>query len=162
MLTYPHEIWAGVRHQGLVQHSSSNNTWKTTGTINCDSLWCVAGNSNFVACGGIGDNGGLVYRNFRTGRVHRPILANWLPNDRVRSVAIDGDRAWLGGLGWLAVMDLTTEAVLKTKVMTEAKLISEISADVKINQIQTDERNVWIEIGGSLVCLQKTTQTATR
>jgi tetratricopeptide (TPR) repeat protein len=162
VLTYPNEVWAGVRHQGLVQHSSANNTWKTSGTINCDSLWCVAGNSNFVACGGIGNNGGLVYRNFRTGRAHRPILANWLPNDRVRSVAIDCDRAWLGGLGWLAVMDLTTETVLKTKVMTEAKLISEISADVKINQIQTDERNVWIEVGSSLVCLQKTTETATR
>ncbi len=80
----------------------------------------------------------------------------------ISALAIDGNRLWVGGLGWLALMDLPTGAVLKTKVMTEAKLISEISADVRINQIQTDERSVWIEVGSSLVCLQKTTETATR
>ena len=66
--------------------------------------------------------------------------ADGLPNNNIKSVALDGSKAWIGGKGYLALMDLTVPRVQRLARLGDKRIIG----------LQIQDNNVWFAADRSL------------
>src|SRR5437016_3381075 len=91
------------------------------------------------------DNGVLIY-DLQSKKYRTVTFRDGLPNDNVRSVALDGEVAWVGGSGFLAVVDLPSGKVKK---------ICKLRAIFGVGCLEVAGNQVWFCAGPALYRMPK-------
>ena len=152
------DLWVAVPSVGLKHFRTGVEKWETVmPSFRPEALYSINASSNWLVYGGIGHHGGLVTVNMVTG-VHRQIdgISDFLkseldsptmPNKVVYSTFIDGDSLWIGGLGYIAVVDLPSGQVKRIADLDDQSL--------KVRSICADRSSIWITCGRSLYQVPK-------
>ena len=90
--------------------------------------------------------GGLLIYNVQRRHCRRLAVADGLPNIDLRSVAMDGDKAWVGGRGFLAVVDLPSARIEK---------LCKLRAVHRVRCLELAGNDVWFSSGPALYRLSK-------
>jgi len=158
------DLWFASERTGLEHYSLDRKSWSPKGLLGLWSLWCLAGNSRYIVIGGVGnsggvgDPGGLAIYMPASGNWDNVAIRDWLKPERleprfapheilVLSLAIDGDRLWVGGLGFLALVDLNSRRVEKLCDFDDREI------HVRCLQIQGDD--LWVAVENKLYRLPK-------
>ncbi len=124
------EIWLSVPGKGLQRGELANQGWTTISlralgrSVSCvaaDSRWVGAGTHEFSyhfpdsdpASIQRGYLGGVAIRQPNSGEWKSFSLAEGLPNDSVSALALDGNNLWVGGAGFIAVIDLEQHKMIR-------------------------------------------------
>jgi hypothetical protein len=84
-------------------------------------------------------NGGLVIYDYRQNKAEAFRIYEGLPSNDLWAVAVDGNMAWIGGRGFVAVLDIEAKKVLR---------VAYVSAN-QIRDIKLDHDHAWISISTS-------------
>ena len=144
----PPGIYGNIKEQHLVLN---RNRWETT-WIN--GMEHVTGNARYTVFGGLGLVGGVVIRSNATGECKDVKIDDWLSRDPhvgpsmvATSLAIDGEKLWVGGRGYVAVVDLSSRQV--------EKLCMLIDGQAYVRSLQIHGDIVWMAAGNKLYRLPK-------
>ncbi|EEF62466.1 CsgG/HfaB family protein [Pedosphaera parvula] len=119
--TTSNDLWI-AEYTGLRHFSIAEKKWSSPSNYGLQDIFCVAANTNFAVFGGRGYDGGLVIHNINANQsahvqIHKFLAHKMgslaLPNKWVYSLAMDGDHVWVGGLGYLALVNANTKRVEK-------------------------------------------------
>jgi hypothetical protein len=81
-------------------------------------------------------SGGLLIYNYKENTEEIIQVRDGLPSNHLTAIALDGRRTWVGGLGSVAVVDISEHKVLR---------VANISA-ARVAKIQLGEKYAWIQI----------------
>jgi tetratricopeptide (TPR) repeat protein len=145
----PGEMWFGVVGKGLQSYSTSDGRWETVvntfessthlSGIASDSArdqMLVTTREKGVLDGEKSHSGGLILYDYRQHRRAGMSIYQGLPSNDLTAVAIDGRVAWIGGRGFVAVVDIEEQKVLR---------IAYISANC-IKKILLGKTAAWIQV----------------
>lgn len=145
----PGEMWFGVNGKGLQRFRSSDSSWATIWPTRIDNdhmlaLAFDAARGQILAATQREDhhsygeswNGGL--RICDSGQNHHEDfnVDQGLPSDDVTAVAADGRIAWIGGRGFVGVLDLDKRKLLRVAYISAARIF----------KIQLDKKYAWIQV----------------
>jgi len=142
------EMWFAVLGKGLRRFRSSGGSWDTIGLASwIDSfvdmtadvthgLLLLANREYDVLDGEKSRSGGLLIYDYRQNKCNTLQINEGLPSNDLTAVAVDGRIAWVGGRGFVAVVDVQERKVLR---------IAYISAST-IRGIQMNPTHVWIAV----------------
>jgi hypothetical protein len=144
-------VWVSSVSWGLQRHRPKEGRWESIHTSGNDySDACLVANEQWVVMGEYSRYLSeedpakrkkiLCVVSLLTGEKRNFGTADGLPIASVNSAALDGDRLWIGGPGYVAVLDLKSGKVLRRQLINNI-----IARDIKIQ-----EEHVWIN-GGSLL-----------
>jgi tetratricopeptide (TPR) repeat protein len=133
------EVWVVAKDQGLLRYRSSDNSWESvqnlegTGSVLSDHGRLFAGNffSRDKPKGGLGIN----TLASTDGTWRRFPAVEGLPKERVTTLSVDGANLWVGGMGYVALVDPARDKVLK---------FSYIKSD-NVDKIQVGGGWVWAQ-----------------
>jgi tetratricopeptide (TPR) repeat protein len=156
--TSSNDLWFVGEHEGLEHYALDKQTWFQWGGLKYTS--CVAGDARYIVTGGASDSSGLEisaqpgvvsigdHVEIRKWLKPERLAPNFLPHQIVvLSLAIDGDRLWVGGLGFLALVDLNSSRVEKLCDFDDRKI------HVQCLQIEGDD--LWVAVENKLYRLPK-------
>ena len=145
----PGEMWFGVVGKGMQSYRLSDSRWKYIfdtfpRTTYLSSIAADAANGRLLVAArdsGILDNekstsGGLYIYDYRQHKHTKMRIEQGLPANDLTAVAVDGNIAWIGGRGFVAVINTEQRKVLR---------IAYISANC-IKRIQLGKTFVWIQV----------------
>ena len=90
--------------------------------------------------------GGLLIYDVQRRHCRRLAVADGLPNVDLRSAAVDGDKGWIGGRGFLAVVDLPSARMEK---------LCKLRAVHRVRCLELVGNDVWFSSGPALYRLSK-------
>jgi len=141
-------MWFAVEEKGVRWFRSSDGNWDTIGLSGpkdafvdmaaeaIPGLLLLADREYDVLDNEKSRSGGLYVYNYHQSRLDQFQIYQGLPSNDVTAVAADGRIAWVGGRGFLAVVDIQERKVLR---------IAYISAST-IRGIQLNPAHVWIAV----------------
>ena len=145
----PGEMWFGVDEKGLQSYRNSDGRWRIimdnfANTIHLSDIAAdPAHGQALIAVPEIpvfvnekSYTGGLVIYDYRQHKHTNMQIYQGLPSNDLTAVAIDGRIAWIGGRGFVAVVDIQEQKVLR---------IAYISANC-IKKIQLGKTYAWIQV----------------
>jgi tetratricopeptide (TPR) repeat protein len=140
------EMWFAVSQKGLRRFRNSGGDWETVwrtgGEISAmaadtdHGLLLLANREVTVLDGEKSRSGGLITYDYRRRNVGLFQIRDGLPSNDLTAVATDGKAAWVGGRGFVAVVDVQKRQVLR---------IAFVSAS-EIQAIQLGQKYAWIAI----------------
>lgn len=154
---------------GLQHYSPQVRKWRTvqvrTGPNHSRKLlgtqYCVAASSNLVLVGGVSLGSGLTFCGLPDGPFIEPDFRDALISGSsyasgqpfamplgVTSLAFDGDRVWVGGRGFLALVDLKTKAI-------EQLCNFDPNWNTEVQGLQIQRGEIWFAIRNKLYRLTK-------
>jgi hypothetical protein len=111
------DVWFTVTGQPVRHYRIKGNVWEgtqmhaSTGmALGSDRLF-VSQSSPFASANNLDGPLGVDIMDIKTSGWHSLKAADGLPCGEVRTLTLDGNNLWLGGLGYVAVVDLTQEKV---------------------------------------------------
>jgi hypothetical protein len=145
----PGEMWFSVVEKGLQSYRNSDGRWRTIMDTFANSTYLsgvaadqahgqvlVAAREKIVLDAEKSRTGGLVIYDYRQHRHACLQIYQGLPSNDLTAVATDGRVAWIGGRGFVAVVDVQEQKVLR---------IAYISANC-IKKIQLGKTYAWIQV----------------
>ncbi len=145
----PGEMWFGVDEKGLQSLRNSDGHWRTIlDTFSIDAYlsdiaadpahgqMLVTTRERYVPNGEKSHTGGLFFYDYR--QHHHTVMQIYqgLPANDLTAIAVDGSIAWIGGRGFVAVVDIQEQKVLR---------IAYLSANC-IRKIQLGKTYAWIQV----------------
>lgn len=143
------EMWFAVAEQGLRRFRGSDGIWDAIGPVSAYNayypamaveatagLLLLAKKEHGVLDGEKSKSGGLVIYDYRQNKAGVLQIYQGLPSNDLTAVATDGKIAWVGGRGFVAVLDIQERKVLR---------VAYISAS-QIGGIQLGRTHVWIAV----------------
>jgi hypothetical protein len=142
------EMWFGVNNKGVQSYRNSGTRWKTikffsTRTRLSDIAADPAHGQVLVAARDDGcifneksRSGGLVIYDYGQHKQEKMQIYQGLPSNDLTAVALDGNIAWIGGRGFVAVVDVQKQKVLR---------VAFVSANC-IKKIQLGKTYAWIQV----------------
>jgi len=160
----PGELWVGVYQVGLQQYFAASNTWATIG-LNWwnQCLTSFAITPNKMVLGGNCDDLHCAIIDRQTGRRKGIGIDNYVQpmkaspswaNQVVFSMAPDGDKLWLGGVNYLALVDLRTETVERLAEFGNPDEYLEM-----VRGLQVVGQDLWVAVQNELFHLPRSTWT---
>lgn len=119
----PDELWMGISYKGLKKYHLDSNRWETRGISILDHLTSFVVSKEVIVVGDFASTGydnkliGLV---FSEENQNKPVIfstADGLPHEKVTALAMDGQYLWVGGWGYLSVLDCQKRKVIKTALL---------------------------------------------
>jgi hypothetical protein len=145
----PGEMWFGVDEKGLQSYRISEGRWRTitdafdyktylSGVTSDQThgLVLVTTRETGILDGEKSRSGGLVLYDYRQNKQAKMQIYQGLPSNDLTSIAVDGSVAWIGGRGFVAVVDIPEQKVLR---------IAYLSANC-IKKIQLGKTYAWIQV----------------
>jgi tetratricopeptide (TPR) repeat protein len=139
---------------GLQRYYSRSNSWTTVSGVgtsiapNSRKLFVARTESNFYYNGlKPFDIGGVGLLDFETGQWDKLGQASGLPAPQITTVTLDGSDLWVGGFGFVAVLDLEKKAVRKFCYANAAT----------VDHIEVGGGSTWVQFGGDLYRIPKST-----
>ena len=135
------EIWFGVWGRGGQRYWVSKDKWDTV--IHEGQVGSVDANSRFEVLGSKGS--GFSLRS-RLGGEPRDFRCDYgegkgqLPNLNAAAVALGSDKLWIGGRGYVAVLDIPSFRIERLAYIAD----TELKEDIEVRQLQLSERDAWI------------------
>ena len=148
-------LWEATPWGGMLSFDAKSNRWNpTTLPCRCQSAsLATAGNFLVVPCyepSSWSDRdtefGGLLIYDAAKGDCKRVGMKNGFPNNHLRSVAVDGTKAWLGGRGFVALVDLPAGKVEK---------VSQLKTDSRVRSMEINGNSLWFSAGPALYRLSR-------
>jgi hypothetical protein len=142
------EMWFAVQGKGLRHFRSSDGKWDSVVPACGMEIYLdmaadlsrgqllLANREHGILDGEKSKSGGLIIYNYRQNTCDALQIYQGLPSNDITAVARDGDIAWVGGRGFVAVIDIVARKVLR---------IAYISAST-IKEIQLSQVHTWIAI----------------
>jgi len=145
----PGEMWFGVNEKGLQRFQVAAGRWSTIPELSgpdsffpamtadvTGGLLVLAKRETRVLSGEKSTSGGLMIYDYRQGKHSVLQIHQGLPSNDLSAVAVDGRIAWVGGRGFVAVVDLQDRKILR---------IAYVSAS-RIGGIQLGKLHAWIQL----------------
>jgi hypothetical protein len=142
----PGEMWFAVREKGVQRFRISGAKWDTLLQMPRQNSYfpAMAANTmdgvlllaNREYDGGWSASGGLVIYDYRQNQRSVMQIHHGLPSNDLTAVSVDGKIAWVGGRGFVAVVDVPERKVLR---------IAYVSAS-RIHAIQLGKAHVWVHV----------------
>jgi hypothetical protein len=159
--TSSNDLWFASEHEGLEYYSFEKKNWFKYGGLKHTD--CMVGNARYIVAGGASDLGGVAiymppYAGWSDVQIRKwlkpeRLAPNFLPHQIVvLSLAIDGDRLWVGGLGFLALVDLKSKRV--------EQLCDFDDRTIHVQCLQIDGDSLWVAVENKLYRLPKTGPSA--
>jgi hypothetical protein len=143
------EMWFAISEKGLRRFRSSGGGWDANqlpaptmarfvdmAADITHGLLFLANREHLVLDGEKSTTGGLFIYDYRQNRCNTLQIYEGLPSNDVTAVAVDGRIAWVGGRGFVAVVDVQERKVLR---------IAYVSAS-RIQGIQLGQKHAWIAV----------------
>jgi hypothetical protein len=142
------EMWFAVSHKGAERFRSPDNNWFTFSQWNDNSFLSgiitdPANHRVLITARDPNDleneksvTGGLTIYNYQKNLGDRMLVKDGLPSNDLSAIALDGKYAWIGGKGFVAVVDVQERKVVR---------IGYICAN-RIAKIQLGSRYAWIQV----------------
>jgi hypothetical protein len=108
------DLWISVVRKGIQSYQPSKKTWKTYSTDFSWSYSSITANAQWLVAGSL--DSGLAWRSINNTNWLTLSITQGLPENSVQAVALDGDYIWLGGRGYLSVVDARNAKVLHTSL----------------------------------------------
>jgi hypothetical protein len=135
------EIWFGVWGRGGQHYWPARDKWDTA--ISEGPVTAVDANSRFEVLGSKGSGLTLRRRSDGKAREFRPDYGEGkgqLPNANATAVALGSDKLWIGGSGYVAVLDIASFRIKRLAHLAD----TELKDDVDVRQLQLSARDAWI------------------
>jgi len=157
-----------TENRGVQTYSASTKKWDVLSTLKgkvydpfwsspLSEEWCLLADSDVLLVGGNGQASGLAFFQMPEGPVVEPNFSDWLPGLTfgggggtvagrlflVQSLALDGNQVWVGGLDFLASVNMKTKALERLCALEPG-----YNREVKGVQVQGDD--VWFSIKNEL------------
>ena len=119
------ELWLAVRAKGIQRFRIKENRWTTYASSDGENDLACAVAAPGIVCSGsarrFGSQDRVAGLTLIVGPDSAPTYmrdADGLPHNAVTSLALDGETLWVGGRGFIALLDLKNRKVLKTCLVT--------------------------------------------
>jgi hypothetical protein len=150
------ELWVGAWEHGLQRYDRAKDVWSSfQGTVDFGHPTCMAVSDQWVVMGEDramrstevpGDVLQVVRRS--TGAKFRLGTKDGLPLDEVTTMALDGDRLWVGGPSYVAVLDLSMRRTVRYTLMNNINVGTfVIQGDALWSRLQTAIYRIPLAIG---------------
>jgi tetratricopeptide (TPR) repeat protein len=145
----PGELWMAVWEKGIQRYNLAANTWETFQTSDTQNfLTSLAANPQQVVAGCTDPSianekstrGGLSRLSSGDTRSQNFYVKDGLPATTVTALALDGRDVWVGGAGYIAIMDLDQKKISKVCYVPARR----------VDRIQIASGCAWIQMSGSL------------
>lgn len=139
------DMWFAVRDKGIQYYHGAEGAWTTStepfkfASIAVDTAHnqlLFASHDSFTPENEKSVQGGLGIYNYRENRTDWLRISQGLPANETTAVAVAGNIAWVGGRGFVAVIDIVQRKVLH---------IAYVSAN-NIKKIELGNRYAWIQV----------------
>lgn len=141
------EVWVGVYGLGLLRHDLGRESWTAVVRREEDpSVACLAVSENWVAMGEAPrprqhrDTHLLTVVPRAGGAPTHLGVEDGLPYPSVTTMAMDGDRLWLGGPSYLAILDLKARRLVKRSLFSDSEVL----------QMSIEGDNLWVRMNRSV------------
>jgi hypothetical protein len=138
-----------------MRYVAASNRWESL-SLGCSGPFsCFAANDKYMVfpCyeptgwhSGMTEFGGLFVYDIGMRRCRRLAVPDGLPNVDFRSVAVENDKAWVGGKGFIAVVDLPSARVEK---------LCKLRSVFRVRCLELVGNEVWFSSGPGLYRLAK-------
>ena len=151
-------VWACSHEYGLQYFSFTNNRWNSLPTPNADFFNCITVNSDCMALGGVGGQGGLWLMHQSPLSFGEVPITRFLTHARsplgaaVISLALDGDHLWVGGIRFVGLVNTKTAHLDKLR---EYDNRSDDDPDVQVTSMQIVGDYVWFAVDEKIYRLPK-------
>jgi hypothetical protein len=145
----PGEMWFAVREKGLQRFQSFSGAWDTIQQLSARDavfpamaadptrgLLLLAERDTGIIMGGEPRPCGLVLYDYRHNQQELLQIAQGLPSNDLTAVAVDGRIAWVGGRGFVAVVDVQERKVLRIAYVSASRIL----------RIQLSQAHAWIQV----------------
>ncbi len=141
----PGEMWFAVEEKGLQRFRASVGDWDTMRLVSRPNTYFPAMAADVtrgilvlasLERGILHGTGGLVIYDYRQNKHSVLQLYHGLPSYDVTAVAVDGRVAWVGGRGFVAVVDIEQQKVLRVAFVSASQIL----------RIQLGKAHAWIQI----------------
>ena len=146
----PHTLWIAVARKGLQKFDTKTETWTTLDSSDQENrLVCLAANAEVMVAGcegrlGAADtqpgNGGLTIVRAGEDQPRYLHVPDGLPHPTVTAVALHDEVAWIGGTGFVGILDLAT---LEFRRICPART-------VRVTRIAVNEQGAWVATDGGI------------
>jgi hypothetical protein len=143
------EMWFAITEKGLQRFRSLDGSWDTILRIaprdmfsramvadTTRGLLFLSKREYAVLDGTKSTSGGLVIYDYRQNKREMLQIYQGLPSNDVTAVAVDGRIAWVGGRGFVAVMDVPARKVLRIAYVSASQIL----------RIQLTRAHAWIQV----------------
>lgn len=151
-------VWACSHEYALQYFSFTNNRWNSPPTPNASFLNCIAVNSDCMALGGVGGQGGLWLMHQSPLTFGDVPITRYLTHARsplgaaVISLALDGDHLWVGGIRFVGLVNTKTAHLEKIR---EYDNRTDDDPDVQVTSMQIVGDYVWFAVDEKIYRLPK-------
>ena len=138
------QMWALTRYGIIEFPATQTNSWKrltnSPASVNTGHPPGLVASDRYLAVVAPDPTGLAIYSlpNYECRYVKE---IDGLPNNSVRSIALDGDKAWVGGKGYVALVDLPSARVEK---------VCKLRATFSVRSMLFADGNVWFSCGPGL------------
>ncbi len=149
-------VWT-ISSYGLQRFQYATGRW-TDEKPPSASFSCLQANDRFLVLGSHGLNYGLTILDRRSRQWRTVTTTNGLPANSIQAIAFDrDDRLWVGGRGWLALVDLGTPGTPGVKAVAQLGPPRQRSKWLpipgrvehqRVSAIQVDGNDVWFAADG--------------
>ena len=137
-------MWALTRYGIIEFPATQTNSWKrltnSPASVLTGHAPGIVANDRYLAVVAPDPTGLAIYSlpNYQCRYVKE---VDGLPNNSLRSIALDGDKAWVGGKGYVALVDLPSARVEK---------VCKLRATFSVRSMRFADGNVWFSCGPAL------------
>jgi hypothetical protein len=146
----PHTLWVAVARKGLQKFDTRTEAWTTIESSDTENrLVCLAANAEVMVAGcegrlGAADtgsgNGGLTIVRAGEDQPRYLHVPDGLPHPTVTAVALHDKVAWIGGTGFVGILDLAT---LEFHRICPART-------VRVTRINVTDEGAWVATDGGI------------
>lgn len=128
------EMWFIANKKGLLRFRISDGDWNTAGLPVRDACFhdmtadvphglVLMANREYDSLSGEKSvSGGLLIYDYRHNKYGRMLIREGLPSNDISAVAVDGRIAWVGGRGFVAVVDVQEQKVLRIAYVSASRV----------------------------------------
>lgn len=157
------DVWVLSKWKGVQQFQASKEQWRPyPSRLRQDSYTCLLVTTNYLIYGTWGYQGSLAMQNLATQRLipfygfsshlKRGTDSQYEPNNAAVSLALDGNKLWVGGMGYIGVIDLTSGHI------DQLCDLEDLGTPVRCLEIDGDE--VWAAVDKHLFRVPSRTASA--
>ena len=157
------DLWMAVTTVGLQRYQIARNEWSTTGLslgpFRSENVRCFVASRQRLVLGG---GGGVTVHDLESGQTQGIYLLFHyvkyltgkpsLKNQFVHSLALDGDKVWIGGVNYLALADIMTGSIDRIAQFGDSEVV------VRCLQLHGDD--LWLAVENELFRVPKSVWSA--
>jgi len=154
-------LWLATQGNAMEYLPRTSNIWQAVAMDCSGHISDMAANDDYIVLtcfesqGWSSDDprprtGGVLILDLKTGRCRKVSRADGLTSNYMRSVAIDGQKAWVGGQALIALLDLPSARVEK---------VWNFPGIYRARSLQVSGNDLWFSLGPALYRLSKNSAT---